>query len=101
MKNTFQNKVMAERAVLSVVNKYTSGDEQLGGLSWVAIDAWQHSGGRVATSVAVQELKEISDLCQRLSDRSHETFGSLDDSLAEVIDARIRSLDQILSVITS
>lgn len=30
MKNTFQNKVTAERAVLKVVNRDSSGDKQLG-----------------------------------------------------------------------
>lgn len=100
MKNTFQNKVTAERAVLKVVNRYTSGDKQLGGLSWVAIDAWQLASGAVATSAVVRELKEISDLCQRLSDRSHETFESLDDSVAGTIDLRVRALDQKLSAVT-
>jgi len=100
MKNTFQSKVTAERAVLKVVNTYTSGGKQLGGLSLVAIDAWQRTSGAIGTSDVVRDLKEISDLCQRLSDRSHETFESLDDSLAEPIEVRIRALDQKLSAVT-
>ena len=43
MKNTFLNKVAAERAVLRIVNAHTSGVRQLAGLSWVAIDAWQRA----------------------------------------------------------
>ena len=45
MKNTFLNKVAAERAVLRVVNARTSGARQLAGLSWAAIDAWQRAIG--------------------------------------------------------
>jgi hypothetical protein len=101
MKNTFLNKVMAERAVLSIVNNYTSGGKQLSGLSWIAIDAWQRANGSVGTNPVINELKEISDLCQRLSDRSHETFEAFDPSLNEGIESRMRSLKQMLCLTTS
>lgn len=101
MKNTFLNKVTAERAVLRIVNTFTSGGKQLSGLSWVAIDAWQRANADIGTNSLINELKEISDLCQRLSDRSHETFGELDPALSEVIESRILSLKQMLSVTTS
>jgi hypothetical protein len=91
MKNTFLNKVMAERAVLSIVNNYTSGGKQLSGLSWIAIDAWQRANGSVGTNPVINELKEISDLCQRLSD----------PSLNEGIESRMRSLKQMLCLTTS
>jgi len=72
--NTFANKVAAERAVLRIVNRHTPGSRQLAGLSWVAIETWQQTIGLAASDPLVAELKELSDLCQRLSDRSHETF---------------------------
>lgn len=97
MKNTFLNKVAAERAVLSVVNAYTSGASQLAGLSWAAIDAWQRTIGTAGSQPLVDELKTLSDLCQRLSDRSHETFHPLDPAVAQLIDSRMQLLEQLLS----
>ena len=96
MKNTFLNKVAAERAVLRIVNAHTSGVRQLAGLSWVAIDAWQRAIGTIGSQPLVDELKTISDLCQRLSDRSHETFQPLDPAVAQLINSRIQSLEQLL-----
>lgn len=94
--NSFVNKVNAERAVLTIVNTHTSRNKQLAGLSWVAIDAWQRANQTVGTNPVINELKEISDLCQRLSDRSHETFEPLDASLVSVIASRMQSLKEML-----
>lgn len=96
MKNTFINKVAAERAVLLVVNAHSPGPRQLAGLSWVAIDSWQRNNRPIATQALVDELRAVSDLCQRLSDRSHETFDALDPSTAEMIDFCMQSLKQLL-----
>jgi len=96
MNNTFINKVMAERAVLRIVNVRTPGMRQLTGLSWTAIDAWQRSSGAVGDQVLVDELKAISDLCQCLSDRSHETFAPLDPAINTMIDSRMQALARLL-----
>lgn len=96
MKNSFVNKVAAERAVLDVVNSYTSGTRQLTGLSWIAIDAWQKNIETMTDQKIVVELKEISDLCQSLSDRSHETFTKLDPDIGLLIASRIQLLSQLM-----
>lgn len=96
MKNTFLNKVAAERAVLRVVNAHTSGTRQLAGLSWVAIEEWQRTISMAGSQQLVNELKTLSDLCQRLSDRSHETFQPMDPAIADLIDSRIRSLEKLI-----
>lgn len=94
--NTFANKVAAERAVLRIVNRRTPGVRQLAGLSWVAIETWQQTIGLAASDPLVVELKALSDLCQRLSDRSHETFEKLDPMLAQTIDFRLNSLEELV-----
>lgn len=98
MRNTFFNKVAAERAVLRIVNAHTSGSRQLSGLSSGAIDNWQRSSNITYNQVIVDELKNISDLCQRLSDRSHETFSPLDPALNTMIDSRIEVLARLLEM---
>jgi hypothetical protein len=97
MKNTFINKVAAERAVLRIINAHTTGTRQLSGLSWTAIDTWQRSSSVMGDQVLVDELREISDLCQRLSDRSHETFSPLDPAINTMIDSRMEVLARLLA----
>lgn len=96
MKNTFISKVAAERAVLRAVNAHNSGAKQLAGLSWPAIDAWQRAVGITGSPPLIDELKTLSDLCQRLSDRSHETFQPLDSATAQAIISHLQSLEQLL-----
>lgn len=98
MKNTFINKVAAERAVLRIVNANTPGSRQLSGLSWGAIDNWQRSNNIAHNQTIVDELKKISDLCQRLSDRSHETFPVLDPSLNATIESGMEALTRLLEM---
>lgn len=96
MRNTFINKVAVEREILRSVNMYTRGPQQLAGLSWSAIEKWQRSASMPKIELVVSQLKDLSDLCQRLSDRSHETFGPLDPDLYEVIKLRIAQLTEHL-----
>lgn len=92
MTNSFLNKVSAERRVLSVVNARTPGIRQLTGLSSAAIDLWRRKvGSEITTDVAAQ-LIALADLCQLLSDRSHETFQPIDISLSEKIDTHLSIL---------
>jgi len=89
MTNSFLNKVSAERSVLSVVNARTSGIRQLTGLSSAAIDLWRRKVGSEITADVVAPLIALADLCQLLSDRSHETFQPIDTSLPEKIELHI------------
>lgn len=89
MSNSFLNKVTAERSVLSVVNARTSGKRQLAGLSSAAIELWRRKVGTEATKDVVGPLVILADLCQRLSDRSHETFQPLDPSFAATIESNL------------
>lgn len=89
MTNSFLNKVSAERSVLSVVNARTSGRRQLTGLSSATIDLWRRKVGSEITADVVAPLIALADLCQLLSDRSHETFQPIDASLPEKIESHI------------
>ncbi|MEW6422715.1 MAG: hypothetical protein AB1511_13465 [Deinococcota bacterium] len=92
MTNSFLNKVSAERRVLSVVNTRTPGRRQLTGLSSAAIDLWRRKVGSEITADVVAPLIELSDLCQLLSDRSHETFQPIDISLSDKIETHVSAL---------
>lgn len=94
--NTFINKVAIERQILRSVNLYTKGARQLSGLSWSAIDIWQRAVPMQKAEPLVKDLKELSDLCQRISDRSHETFASIDPMLEQKIQSRIKLLNEHL-----
>lgn len=96
MRNTFINKVAVEREILRAVNSYTRGRRQLAGLSWSAIDAWQRAVSMPGIEPLVRDLKELSNLCQRLSDRSHETFEPLDPALYQAIQSRFAELNEHL-----
>lgn len=89
MTNSFLNKVTAERSVLSIVNARTPGKRQLTGLSSAAINLWCRKVGIEVTKDVVGPLVTLADLCQRLSDRSHETFQSIDPSFAEKIESHL------------
>ena len=89
MTNSFQNKVTAERSVLSVVNGRTTGKRQLTGLSSAAIELWRRKVGTEATKDVVEPLITLADLCQRLSDKSHETFQPIEPSLAVTIESNL------------
>lgn len=92
--NSFVNKVTAERAILKVVNSYTNKNSQLTGLSWIAIEDWQRCNAVPPNSSIVIGLKELSDLCQVLSDRSQETFDPLDENVVKQVMARLEKLSQ-------
>lgn len=92
MTNTFLSKVRAERKVLSVVNKLTPGVRQLTGLSSNAIQVWRQSAGIEAVERIALRLNKIAVLCQSLSDRSNESFWSLDPALLTRIDEELEAL---------
>lgn len=92
MTNSFLNKVSAERRVLSVVNARTSGSRQLTGLSSAAIDLWRRKVGSEISANVIAPLIALADLCQLLSDRSHETFQPIDNSLSGKIESHMSIL---------
>lgn len=92
MTNTFLSKVRAERKVLSVINTLTPGTRQLTGLSSAAIEVWRQNAGIPAADRIANQLVDLAVLCQSLSDRSNESFNSLDPALHERIDEKVREL---------
>ena len=92
----FANKVIAERLVLKNVNVYTFGAFQLTGLTNKSISSWANLHGLEKSSDLVIVLKEISELCHRMSDRSKETFESIDESYLDDISLKIPSLTELL-----
>ncbi len=93
MANSFMSKVAAERRVLAIVNARFRGTEQLAGLSRSAIDQWQRTVDDLATEQIVEMLIVLAELCQSLSDRSHESFKSLDPAVEEALDAALIALN--------
>lgn len=97
MSNSFLNKVSAERRVLSVVNTKTPGKHQLTGLSSAAIALWRRKVGTSQTEDVVAPLIALADLCQLLSDRSHEIFEPIDSSLLGEIESHMSVLREAVA----
>lgn len=96
MSKSFANKVIAERLVLKNVNEYTFGTFQLTGLTYKSISSWANLHCLEKDSDLVVILKDISELCHRMSDRSKETFESIDESYLNEISLKIPSLREFL-----
>ena len=92
MANSFMNKVAAERRVLSIVNVRFRGSAQLPGLSKSAINLWRRTVGAQATDQVVAILIVLAELCQSLSDRSHESFKPLNPALQETLETALIAL---------
>ena len=105
MKNTFLNRVSAERRVLSVVNAFLPINKQLTGLSEPAISRWRAVVGHDRTSSVNQILVAVAEQCQRLSDRSNETFMPIEKADSEKIEIQLvvlrRELERYMSGVTS
>lgn len=93
MANSFLNKVSAERRVLYVINTRFRGDKQLAGLSKSAIDLWHRKVGAQTTDQVTKSLFVLADLCQCLSDRSHESFGPLNPDVEEQLENQLNTLN--------
>ena len=92
MSKKFANKVIAERLVLSNVNEYTHGSNQLTGLTIKSIDLWTMLNGLEKNSGIELVLREISEICHRMTDRSKETFESIDDNYLEAISQKLQTI---------
>lgn len=92
--NTFLNRVSAERRVLTIVNRYFSSVEELTGLSRAAILRWQAAVGFHSESRVVPLLFDLAEQCQRLSDRSNETFMPMEEAQAKKIEEQLGELTE-------
>lgn len=97
MNNTFVNKVCAERAILNVLNTHFGKRNQLAGLSGSAIDKWSLAMVLPREGKLISMVRELADLCQRLSDRSHETFKDLDSDAEKKVLMKLDSLKRMLT----
>lgn len=93
MKNTFENRVATERRVLTAINKRVDRGRQLAGLSRPAIYLWAAGMNRNLGDTLVQRLLEIGELCQSLSDRSHEAFIPLSPNVIHKLEEAIGCLE--------
>jgi len=96
MKNTFLNRVSAERRVLSVVNDFLPSAQQLTGLSGAAISRWRAIVGLDKTKSIGSILLVVAEQCQRLSDRSNETFMPIEKADSERIEEQLIKLHREL-----
>jgi len=96
MKNTFFNKVTFERKVVDVVNSSDRYRAQLAGLSRAAIETWQRKVSLASESELVSLLVNLGQLCQTLSDRSHESFRSLRPDVEAAIETGLVKLESLL-----
>lgn len=96
MPNTFLNKVAVERATLSIVNKRYARSNQLAGLSESAIEQWRGKITLKEEESIVLKLLEISKIAQTLSNRSNETFVSLDGEVESSLDRLMAELTNLV-----
>lgn len=92
MSNTFLNRVSAERRVLSVINEQLPHSHQLTGLSGAAISRWRACVGFDRTVSISPILLSVAEQCQRLSDRSNETFAPMEKIEVESVERHIAEL---------
>lgn len=97
MNNTFLNRVSAERKVLKAVNGKFSGEEQLAGLSQATLLRWQSIVGQNRVASVLPLLTDLAEKCQRLSDRSNETFMPVEEEQAVKIEDQLEVLVRELS----
>ncbi len=99
MANSFLNKVSAERRVLTVINARFRGAKQLAGLSKPAIDLWHRKVGDQANDDVIKKLLILGDLCQCLSDRSHESFKPLNPGVEEQLEDTLIALNSVVQTL--
>lgn len=75
---------------MPVIRAFLDGDRLVGSPEWF-----------LDSSELVERLRLLSDLCQRLSDRSHETFQTIDEVLLSGIEQSVDALDLSLKTIFS
>ena len=101
MSNTFLNKVVAERAALSLVNRRFSGKRQLAGLSSSAIEQWRSKVSLTSSHSVIQILIQLGEVAQTLSNRSNESFGPLSTEVQIKLDHLMKQLAASVAVLQS
>lgn len=101
MNNSFINRVSAERRALAVINEKMPYSKQLTGLSRPAIHEWRTRVGFEHTKDISLKIIKVAELCQSLSDRSHETFFPVDASIAIEIGVHIENLRLSMAIISN
>lgn len=98
MTNTFISKVLAERQVLEIVNRTYTGKLQLPGLSSSALESWRSKVALSADHPLVESLVNLGLLTQTLSNRSNESFTSLNPNAEPEIRRMIAELPSKLDM---
>jgi len=96
MSKKFANKIAAERLVLASVNQFTSGVNQLSGLTIISIVSWVASNGMGNDNSIELLLRELSEKCHRMTDRSQEAFESTDEIHLNEIKEKIPELQDFM-----
>lgn len=91
----FLNKITAERAVLSAVNNHYIKFYALEGLTKKSINYWANKNNIQSDDHRIETLLFISELCHKMSDRSQESFESIDESIMSEVKLTIPKLLQI------
>ena len=92
MSKKFLNKVTAERTVLSAINNHYVDYEALQGLTKISIKSWIQNNKIEPHDARINLLFRISDLCQTMSDRSQESFESIDSKVMDKVNKNIPKL---------
>ena len=92
MNNSFLSKVAAERQVLAIVNAKFAGSRQLAGLSSDAIKYWQVKVAPSASERLVAALLVLGEVCQSLSNRSNESFKTLNPDVEARLEDALANL---------
>ena len=98
MSKKFSNKINAERIVLKCVNRFTNGSKQLTGLTTNSITSWVHLNNLKINNKIELLLYELSDIAYRMTDRSQESFQSMDDMYLDKVKNKISELELLMKV---
>jgi len=96
MSANFSNKVSAERVVLACVNEFTSGRNQLSGLTTKSITSWANVNELEKGNSIELILRNLSEMAYRMTDRSQESFESMDEVHLKKIEDKIPELEALM-----
>lgn len=94
MSKKFLNKVAAERVILSAINNHYIKFSELEGLTSISIKSWAIKNKISDNDNRVKTLLSLSELCHKMSDRSQESFESIDESVMNEVMLTIPQLLQ-------
>ena len=96
MSKKFSNKVLAERLILACANQFANDKTQLTGLTMRSISMWATlnqlgEGNRIESL-----LRKLSEMTYRMTDRSQESFESMDELHLTKIKEKIPELEALV-----